>query len=144
VLSSRRPRPADPDFDPPPASSVRLRDFNPLEFQRLVINPFLAVFGLLILAWLAFQLANTEFPPLFLLMLLPLALLHHLIQYHCIDCGRIGRYHRRERHVCRAVHARWHEGHPSRFPFRSSRAQLVIWCWIIASVALLVLLQAWR
>ncbi len=37
-----------PEFDPPPARSVRLRDFDPLEGQRLVVNPFLATFALIV------------------------------------------------------------------------------------------------
>src|SRR4051794_10216221 len=48
VEAPRRPELADPDFDPAPAAPVRLRDFRPADHQRLVVNPFLAVFLLVL------------------------------------------------------------------------------------------------
>ena len=40
------PIPPTRNSTPRRCSTVRLRDFDPLEHQRLVVNPFLAVFGL--------------------------------------------------------------------------------------------------
>jgi hypothetical protein len=142
VEAHRRPRPADPEFDPSPASPVRLRDFDPLEHQRLVVNPFLAVFGLVVLTEVTRLLLRSSFPPLAVATVIPLVLLPYLIQYHCLDCGQTGRYSRRGRHACPAVFARWQEGYRSRFP--SSWTQLVIWSWVIASAALLLAVQAWE
>jgi hypothetical protein len=140
VEATRRPGPADPEFDPSPPAPVRLRDFDPLEFQRLVVNPFLAVFGLVVLVEVTRGLLGSEMPPLALLVVVPLLILHHLIQYHCLDCGRTGRYVRRGRHACPAAYARWHEGREPRFP--SARAQMVVWGWLIASAALLLAVLA--
>jgi len=144
VEAPRRPHPADPEFDALPASPVRLRDFDPLEYQRLVVNPFLAVFGLIVLGQVARWLLLSSFPPLAIATALPLVMLHHLIQYHCLDCGQTGRYHRRRRHACPAVFARWHDGRRSRFPFPSSWIQLVVWGWLLASAALLLAVGAWE
>ena len=138
----RRPHTADPEFDPSPAWSVRLRDFDPLEHQRLVVNPFLAVLGLIGLWRATLGLFHSSFPPLAVAMVVPLVLLPYLIQYHCLDCGRTGLYSRRRRHACAGVVARRHEGQPSRFPLPSTGAQLVFWGWALGSIAVLLAVAA--
>lgn len=137
--ASRRLRAADPEFDSSPSSPVRLRDFDPLEHQRLVVNPFLAVLGLLVLGSVEVSL---RFPGA--LLLAPFFfLLPSKIQYHCLDCGHTGSFSRRARHACPAVFARWQERHRSGVWFPSSWAQLVVWAWVLGSVGLLLLVQSW-
>jgi hypothetical protein len=136
VEATRRPPTADPDFDPPSVSTVRLRDFDPPEHQRLVVNPFLAVFGLVVLRHLALWLCSDSVPVATFMTLSLMFLLPTLIQYHCLDCGKTGRFSRRDQHACPAILARWREGRPSRFP--SIGMQLVVWGWLIASAALLL------
>jgi hypothetical protein len=106
VEATRRPQSADPEFDPPPVSTVRLRDFDPPEHQRLVVNPFLAVFGLVVLRSFTLWLFRESVPLATVGTLGLMVLLPTLIQYHCLDCGKTGRYSRRARHACPAVLAR--------------------------------------
>ena len=141
MQAPRRPNLADPEFDPPPAPTVRLRDFDPLEGQRLVVNPFLAALGLIVWWEVARWSLRSWFPPLFVLTILPLALLHYLVQYHCLDCGRTGPYARRDRHACPALIARRAEAKRSRFPIPSARSQLVFWAYILGSAALLLVVS---
>lgn len=137
VEAPRRPDPADPEFDPAPTATVRLRDFDPIEHQRVLVNPFLAV--LAVVAWwrLASSLFRGPFPPLAVLAALALAALPLLVQYHCLDCGRTGIYARLRRHACPGVQARWREGRRSRLPFPRARSQMIFWAYAIGSAALL-------
>jgi len=136
VEAPRRPQPADPDFDPAPAAPVRLRDFDPLELQRVVVNPFLAAF--LLVEWLplAGWLHRGPFPPLAVLSAGLLGALPWLIQYHCLDCGRTGSYPNRRRHACPGVFVGWNERRRHLFP--SARTQLVIWAYLIGAGLLLL------
>jgi hypothetical protein len=137
VSDTRRP---DPEFEPFPAARVRLRDFDPQDHQRLVVNPFLAVLGLLAWARILFWILESPSLSVATLLMIPaLWLLLHLVQYHCLDCGRTGRYTRRDRHFCPAVNHRRNEGRSSRFP--SSRGQLILWCWLLGSIAVLILVR---
>ena len=142
MSTPRRPRIADPEFDPSPVRTIRLRDFDAPEHQRLVVNPFLAVLGLIGLWQATALLAGSEYPLLAIVMVLPLAFLPYLVQYHCLDCGRTGPYLRRRRHSCEGVVSRWRDGHPSRFPLPSTWAQLVFWGWVLGSIAVLLAVEA--
>jgi hypothetical protein len=142
VAATRRPDVFDPDFDPSPGLPSRLRDFNPSEHQRLVINPFLAILGLIGLIWLARELAASPMLVLAVLLALPLVMLPYLIQYHCLDCGRTGCYFRGQDHACVSVLARWRERHRSRFPFPTAWAQLVVWGWLLGAAAMLLVITA--
>ena len=139
--ASPRLGPPDLEFDAPP-TPVRLRDFEPTEHQRVVVNPFLAV--LAALAWwrATIRLIDGPFPPLFVLPLIGLAVLPVLIHYHCLDCGHTGAYPYRGRHACPGVlsRARLARGQGSILP--TARAQLILWGWVIASVALLLAILA--
>jgi hypothetical protein len=138
LAAAPRPHPADSEFDAAPAPPLRLRDFDPPEHQRLVVNPFLAVLGLLGLGWLARELALSPLPALAGLLILPMVMLPYLIQYHCLDCGRTGPYPRHRRHACPGVVARWGEGRRRRVPFPTPWAQLVVWGWLLGAVGLLL------
>ena len=125
--ASRRPRVADPDFDRSPNAPVRLREFDPLDYQRLVVNPFLAVVALIALGQIV------GWPAVGGLVFLP-----HLVQYHCLDCDQTGRYAHRSGHACPRVLDRWREVRRPWFP--SSWFQLVVWCWLLGAVAVLLLI----
>ncbi len=134
-----RPRPPDLEFEPPRPAPVRLRGLDPVEHQRLVVNPFLAV--LAALGWwrVTVRLIDGPFPPLFVLPIIGLAALPLLIQYHCLDCGRTGSYPRRARHACPGILARSTLAHAPTPRLPTAHAQLILWGWIIAPVALLLL-----
>ncbi len=137
-----RPHPADPEFDAGPPSSVRLRDFDPQEHQRLVVNPFLAAFALMAWWQSAGWLLRGAFPPIAVASIIPLILLPTLIHYHCVDCGRTGTYPRRREHICPGVFARWNRGPRSRLPFPSAWVQLVCWIYLLGSATLLIAVAA--
>ena len=137
-------RRTDPEFDPPTPGPSRSRDaFDPAEHQRVVVNPFLAVLGLIGLGWLARVLLHSPWPGTAGLLLLSIVLIPRLIQFHCLDCGRTGRYTRRATHACPRVVERWRGGRRARAPFPSGWAQLVAWGWMLGSVALLLAVWAW-
>lgn len=142
MAATRRPDVVDSEFDPSPGLPSRLRDFNPPEHQRLVINPFLALLALIGLIWLARELAISPLPGLAGLVVVPIFVLPYLIQYHCLDCGRTGCYVRGRDHACVSVLARWRERHRSRFPFPTAWAQLVVWGWLLGAAALLLVITA--
>ncbi len=133
----RRPPLADPDFDPPPSRHVRLRDFNPAECQRLVVNPFLAAFAMVVWWEAVRRLLASPFAPAFVLMFLPLVFLPYLVQFHCLDCGRTGAFPRRDYHACPALLVRMAEGKRPRLPIPSARAQLFVWGYILGGATLL-------
>jgi hypothetical protein len=139
VEAPRRPDLADPEFDPIPVAPVRLRDFDPSQHQRLVVNPFLAVFLLMVWWFSARWLARGPFPPLSVATIIPLAFLPYAIQYHCLDCGRTSSYPRWRRHACSAVILRWNERRRPWPPFPSAKTQLVVWAYLIASATLLLI-----
>lgn len=143
--ASRRSEPLDPDFDALPTHPRRrsLGEFDPVEHQRLIVNPFLGVLGLVGLAWLARTLARSPYPGLVAFVLIPLVFLTYLIQYHCLDCGRTGLYQGHQAHACPGALARAREDRRWRFPFPTPWAQLVVWGWVLAGLAILLAVWAW-
>ncbi|WP_435009244.1 hypothetical protein P12x_000495 [Tundrisphaera lichenicola] len=135
----RRPERADPEFDPIPLAPSRLRDFDPREHQRVVVNPFLATL-VLILWWLSARwlLLDGPFPPLAVATVLILVYLPRAVQFHCLDCGRTGSYPFLDRHACSAVVSRWSSRERPRWMPPSARTQLLIWAYVIGALALLM------
>ena len=133
-----RPRP-DPEFALDPYPAVRLpAGVSPVDHQRLVVNPFLAVAGLLGLVGLALRLGQSRYwlsapVPIILLGALPF-----LLQFHCLDCGRTEIYSRWWRHACPKTLSRAHRNRVGWFRWPRARTQLVIWGYILGSLALLV------
>ena len=140
--ATRRPGALDPDFDPTPMALTRLRDFDPREHQRLVINPFLALLGVLGQAWLIRALFVAGHTFWSATIGAPIWLLPWLIQYHCLDCGHTGPYPRHRRHACPAVVARWQGGLSRRWRFPSPWAQVVVWGWVLGSLGVLAAVLA--
>jgi hypothetical protein len=142
VDASRRPEHADPEFEPEPGPAARLRDFDPTEHHRLVINPFLAVLVLVVMAWVGHVLVSSRLRTSavllgLVLLTIPVGLLPYLIQYHCLDCGETGAYPRHRDHACSGVLRRWREKRRRRVPFPRPWAQVVIWGWLLGAVAVL-------
>jgi len=137
VDASRRPPGPDPEFDPTPGPTVRLRDFDPLDHQRVLVNPFLAVLALIGVAGLVRRLLLGPFPPLAALALTTLAGVPYLLQYHCLDCGRTGMFLRRQKHACPGVLNRWRDGWQRWSPIPRASSQVVIWIYLIGAAWLL-------
>jgi hypothetical protein len=129
----------DRDLDSTPSGQPRPRNESIAPYQRVVVNPFLAVLALVItFAYLRWVIEHgfTGFLELgFALLALDL----FLIQYHCRDCGATGWLLRVQKHVCPAVLARWHLGERPRFRGPGVRAQLVSWFILLMSALVLAL-----
>jgi len=116
----------DPDLDAaryaPPRSLAGVSDY-----QRLVVNPLLAVVALLGV-WVLFRFSlEVRQLGLFLATLFAGAVCPLLIQYHCLDCGRTDFALRSRRHACGAVQRRrrFDEEPPALPP--SVRSQVKAW-----------------
>jgi hypothetical protein len=129
----------DRDLDPLPPRRVVLRAEEIEGFQRVVVNPFLAVLGWLawafVLGW-ALRAGN----PLVFLLSLPWFLgPSRLFQFHCLDCGATGWYGRLDRHACAGVVARREVGSMGRWPL-DPRLQMRLWFFTLALGGLVYLI----
>ncbi len=138
----------DRDIDPPPAPARRRpfrlsleTDYPPIQrFQRLVANPFLAVFGFV--AWLGLLRVVTYYErvePTVLVLFLGLPLVY-LFQFHCLDCGGTARLSRWRAHRCAAVEYRRAQNRP-RFP-RGPAPPLQTVLWMLAFAFVMVFVAA--
>ena len=136
--STARTRP-DLDFarDPFPTPALP-RGVSPADYQRLVINPFLALAWLLGCCWSIQRLIASPMAPLALIPTVLLGSMPVLIHFHCLDCGRTGIYPRWWRHVCPGILARAHRNRAGWFRWPRARTQLILWCYILGPVALLI------
>jgi hypothetical protein len=139
VESEPTPTLFDSELDPPrrPPPALRVESIGP--YQRLIVNPFLAVLGWLMAAALIRYSTRSRNLPLYLGALLWLFVPFLLIQFHCLDCGATGWYLRARRHACGAVVARWQRGEWRRFRGPGAKAQLVIWLYVLLAAAILYL-----
>jgi hypothetical protein len=130
-----RPHPPthDPDLDPPrPAAGAAGQ--TPLyleEFQRLVANPFLAVFWLIALFGLLREALAMKSLPLVGVAACGLLPLGYLLQYHCRDCGETGFLFRWRSHACPGVLARQQTGRARRIRGPNPTTQLILWIYIL-------------
>jgi hypothetical protein len=123
--------PFDPDLDPP-QRRLSQPSSESIESQlRLIVNPFLAVLGwviVLVILRLALQIHSSN---LFLtglgLSLVPL----FLFQYHCLDCGATGWVQSSWRHCCPAVAARTQNSIVRRSPRLSVKNQMIAWIYLL-------------
>jgi hypothetical protein len=130
----------DPDLDPP----SRRNPGNgqpphlPQEYQRLVANPFLALFGLVV--WFAACWEAMASRNLILLgvALLGLVVVGYLLHYHCLDCGKTGLLFRWKSHACDRVLIRQQTGQVRRFRGPNPTLQTILWAYLVASAAILV------
>jgi len=135
VLSGHDVFDRDLDQQPWPVHAPRGGSIAP--FQRLIVNPFLAVLIFLVLVaigrwalaylsrgWIEFGFGVLAFDFL-------------LFQYHCRDCGATGWLLGYRNHACPSVVARYSRGEQPRFRGPGVRVQLVIWLVLFASAAVL-------
>lgn len=109
----------------------------PERYQRLVANPFLAIFGgvawVSLLRWISLtRRGDLLFPALCSGLLLVLYL-----QYHCLDCGGTGHLLRWRRHDCLRVRLRRELNRPRRFRGPTPGVQTFLWV-VLMGMALLV------
>lgn len=126
----------DPEFDPILPDHALELDHSPESYQRLLTNPFLGIAA--ILAWLAgmFALIFQGFAGPFtlmavLLMLASLGLVPGLFQYHCLDCGKVGRLSEWRRHLCPSVAERRIEGRRRVLRGPTPPVQVILWLWAL-------------
>lgn len=135
-MASPRPRPADIEFDPPPGAWPPESDLRAI--RRVVVNPFLAVLGLVAWGGTLPRLLASPMPPLAVLTTALLLGLPYLVHFHCLDCGRTGMLPRCSRHACPGLVARWRKGSHSGWGWPRPGTQMVVWIWVIASLTLLI------
>jgi hypothetical protein len=122
--------PRDPEFDRPPrprsSPNVEIVRF----YQRLVVNPFLGLcvvcltFGLTV--WLPrFFVVELKVPSL--IVFGGLVSGYFLLQYHCLDCGKTGLFHRWKSHACPSILQRWETTSPTGLGFPAATTQLALW-----------------
>jgi hypothetical protein len=132
---SVEPRPSqspfDPDLDVPHRRPSQLSSESIESQLWLIVNPFLAVLGwviVLAILRLALQIHSLK---LFLtglsLSMVPL----FLFQYHCLDCGATGWVQNAWRHCCPAVTARAQSGIVRRAPRLSVKKQTIAWIYLL-------------
>lgn len=127
----------DRDLDQQPWPVNAPRGGSLVPFQRLIVNPFLAVLTFLALVaaerWAFLNLSKGWFEFGFGL----LAFDFFLFQYYCRDCGATGWLVGYRNHACPSVVARYSRGEQPRFRGPDVRVQLVIWLIVIASIGVL-------
>jgi hypothetical protein len=130
----------DPDLDPPPRRTASPDRESIVEFQRLVVNPFLAVLVFIVIVALFRTALVKRSWSLFDIGVVLFGIDVFLIQYHCLDCGATGWLLGVRRHVCGAVQARWQRGERRRFRGPGVRIQLVVWLVFLLAVTMLGLI----
>jgi len=132
----------DPDLDMLPPRLESPGGAPVWEFQRLIVNPLLAIIALLGV-WSVFryslQIRNL---PLFLLSLVLAIVCPFLIQYHCVDCGRLDFTIRARRHACLHVVRRMRLDEDPPFPALSIRFQVTAWVVMILVAGLMYEIMA--
>jgi hypothetical protein len=110
-------------------------------FQRLVVNPFLAVLVFIIIVALWREGVTRRSPALFQLGVGLVLVDVFLLQYHCLDCGATGWLLRYRRHACPTVMLRWQRGEWRRFRGPGVKLQLVAWLILVAAALVLILIM---
>ena len=127
----------DRDIDPQPRRPARSDRGSIVPSQRLIVNPFLAVLGFVIIVAIWREAFIRRSSGLFQLGAALLLVVGFLVQYHCLDCGATGWLIRCRRHACPTVVARWALGERRRFRGPGVRFQLCIWFVLLASACVL-------
>jgi hypothetical protein len=127
----------DRDIDPQPRRPARSDRGSIVPSQRLIVNPFLAVLGFVIIVAIWREAFIRRSSGLFQLGAALLLVVGFLVQYHCLDCGATGWLIRCRRHACPTVVARWELGERRRFRGPGVRSQLWIWFILLAAACVL-------
>ena len=130
----------DPDLDPPPVRVAGLDRDSVVRFQRLVVNPFLAVSVFVLIVALCRIAVEKRWPTLFGIGVALFVVDGFLVHYHCLDCGKTGWLIRYRRHSCPTVVSRWQLGDSRRLRGPGVRLQLTAWLIVLASVFVLALI----
>ena len=93
----------DRDIDPQPRRPARSDRGSIVPSQRLIVNPFLAVLGFVIIVAIWREAFSRRSSGLFQLGAALLLVVGFLVQYHCLDCGATGWLIRCRRHACPTV-----------------------------------------
>ncbi len=117
-------------------------DHDPEDYLRIVANPFLAFFVVVIalgILWAVSALAppsstkNTIIPLSFVLAFF----LHwRFYQYHCLDCGGTGRLTKWKRHTCPVSEERRRLGRRRLLRGPTPAIQVIAWVYILCMVAI--------
>jgi hypothetical protein len=121
--------PRDPEFDRTNPTVPVLAESVVRYHQRLIVNPFLALFAGFLILLLCDVLARLTIPVLIVPTLgLGLVGAYFLLQYHCLDCGTTGLFHHWKQHSCSGIWERWQSGRFSwNLPYPAASTQLVLW-----------------
>jgi hypothetical protein len=130
----------DRELDPQPQRRVGPDRDTVVPFQRLLVNPFLAVAVFVLVVALWREGVTRRSPALFQLGVGLLLVDVFLVQYHCLDCGATGWLLRYRRHACPTVLSRWQRGESRRFRGPGVRLQLVAWVTLVAAVFVLAVI----
>jgi hypothetical protein len=129
----------DPDLDPPRGvPATYRRPPLPQEYQRLVANPFLALFWLIVLSGVFRNAVDLKSLPLLGVAVLGLVVAGYLLHYHCLDCGATGRLFRWKEHACPSVVARQQAGRVRRIRGPNPYLQTILWGYVLGVLAVLV------
>jgi catechol 2,3-dioxygenase-like lactoylglutathione lyase family enzyme len=123
----------DRDLDPQPRRSLDPRRVSIGPYQRLIVNPFLAVLLFVIIIALGRMAFRTDTLGLFPFLVLLIVVDVFLVQYHCLDCGATGWLVRYRRHGCATVVTRFQRGEMRRFRGPGVRSQLAMWLILLAA-----------
>jgi hypothetical protein len=127
----------DPEHDAPRGLPRGLSSNAISAYQRVVVNPLLAILGWLLAIVLIRYSTRSHNLALYLTAILWLFVPFVLVQFHCLDCRVTGWLLRVRRHACSSVIARCVSKESLRGRWPSITVQ--IHCWIYALVALAIL-----
>lgn len=116
---------------------INLGKLPPESYLRVVANPFLALFAILI-AWALPRIAGGSRLPEGVLIAVWLGAffsLPWLVQFHCLDCGKTGRLTRWRSHLCSYAAERRLAGKPRKFRGPKPTAQVFLWLLLFAGTA---------
>jgi hypothetical protein len=123
----------------PPSPGATWPDYEEIQpYYRLIANPFLLILGWLVAAGVCRLAFAWRRPAVALAGVGIFVASCVLLQFHCFDCGKTDFLHRRRGHRCEGVWARWQSGSMGRWLLPRLELQLVMWFYLIVSVAILV------
>jgi len=121
----------DDDFESPPGTIPTTLGPDPWPYLRLVANPFLGFYGVVLWFYVLGHMPVPVIPGAnwadLLVVLGVVFLLPRLFQFHCLDCHATGRLGRWKQHVCPASAARRRENRPRRWPGIGPGMQVILW-----------------
>ena len=145
--AQRAPRVPDSEVDPEFHLPVRRVGHDEVdeEHLRILVNPFLAIFGFLI--WLAAlrgvlsaglnrDMMGPLIPVIGLVFIASLWWLKGLLRFHCLDCGTTDRLSRWRRHACGPSIDRQMAGRRSWLRPPPPFVQFILWLWVLLLIGL--------